>query len=173
MNRTLCQGYILFMTLSLIAIVSMLLLSCMQHLLLYYKAINKQEFFQQEFYQLEQMAMQLIHGPVDLQCVRHQDEANQSVNFVKTDKACVLNVENNIYRYLVEDMGIQPCWVTNKKGTIYSATRLRLTISKVVSSTENLVFLQVGYIKSATLASNLDHKQNVDEGVTSWRFTTD
>lgn len=173
MNRTLCQGYILFMTLSLIAIVSLLLLTCMQHLLLYYKAINKQEFYQQELYQLEQIAMHLIQGPVDLQCVRHQDEANQTIHFVKTDKACVLNVQNNIYRYLVEDMGVQPDWITNKKGTTYFVTRLRLTLSKVVSPAERLVFLQVGYIKSATLASNLDKKQTVEEGVISWRFIAD
>jgi type II secretory pathway pseudopilin PulG len=167
------RGFILIMTLCIVAIISMLLLTCMQHLLLYSNAINKQELFQHEFYQLEQLALQLIKGPLDSQCLSFQDAANQSFERVKAHNACFLSLGKNSYYYLIEDMGVLPCWMIHKKSWNYSAQRLRLSVLKDSNVEYNSPLLQIGLFKAVSLVPCFEQEHSVPEGVISWRYVHD
>ena len=70
------QGFIFLITLIIIGLISTFLFLSMQHLLLYHQVINQQEVQHRNFYQLENIVLQLAHKNVDAidkVCVIDQD----------------------------------------------------------------------------------------------------
>lgn len=111
-------GFILLMTLLILAVISLLVLTSMHHVLLYYKAINKQEVFHDRFYQLEHIALQLVQQNKSLKqdCILHSDSANQVVQDLQNRKGCTLVNGFSQYQYILEELGEFPCLVVHIKG---------------------------------------------------------
>ncbi|MGL5742539.1 MAG: type II secretion system protein [Legionella sp.] len=140
------QGVFIFLiTLLIIAVISLLLLSSMQHILLFHKAANRQEMQHQNFYQLEHVAMQLASKPltaVGQNCVVHEDSANQVLERLLKHQGCSLANGLLQYHYFIEDLGELPCLRTIYHGNQHATHHKRVS---VVQMNEETVasFLQI------------------------------
>ncbi|KTD40748.1 type II secretion system protein [Legionella parisiensis] len=165
------QGFILLVTLLITGVISLLILTSMQHVLLYYKTINKQEVLHQSFYQLENVALRLLHQDKALNsdCVVHSDAANQVVHNLLELKGCSLKSGLTQYKYYIEDLGEFPCLVVYYKGRKSASHHQRVT---VVSFEEEspLSLLQIRFIGSGRAIPCLVNEHAIPLGVSSWRY---
>lgn len=165
-------GFILLMTLLILAVISLLVLNSMHHVLLYYKAINKQEVFHDRFYQLEHIALQLVQQNKSLNpdCILHSDSANQVVQDLQNRKGCILVNGFSQYQYILEELGEFPCLVVHLRGKKLATRHQRVT---VVSMGNNIPIsvIQMRVIHSARAIPCLRKKEHsVPLGISSWRY---
>jgi hypothetical protein len=165
-----CEGFIFFMTLCIMTVITLLLMTCMHHVLLYHKALNEQELQHRNFYQLEHIAAQLVTKPDFLSrkiCIEFGDSANEVLRHLIHNKGCVLSLGSTNYRYLIEDLGEFPCLVI-KKGQQRRATRhLRISI---IGGEGNDSALQLRFIKPAAVSECIGQERIVNSGISSWRY---
>lgn len=153
----------------MISIVSLLVLACMQHVMLYYKSINGIELAHQDFYQLEHLAMRLMAKPliVDSPCVLRQDLPNQVLNDLIHSKGCTLEIGNGTYRYVIEDLGIYPCLIYEVNQQEFATAHYRISVLQL--NDKKQAFLQIRYL-NAQEGVCVGNKRRVNIGVTSWRY---
>lgn len=164
------QGFIFVMTLIITAVISLLVLTSMQHILLHYKAINRQEELHQNFYQLEAIATQLAqHRIMRQECVSHQDAANQVVQKLANLEGCALTLGGNDYLYFIEELGVFPCLVVREHGLKRATYHRRVSVLHIDKGMPGAL-LQVRLISSG-LAMDCPAKERViTVGITSWRY---
>lgn len=101
------QGIILLITLLLLSILSLLVLSQMQQLLLQHKAMHKLVDKQRTLENLEQQANRLLtDNPA---CLIKQDNPEAAIRSLAGKQACSVQYDNKKYYYLIEDLGLFPC----------------------------------------------------------------
>lgn len=166
------QGFILVVTLLIITVISVLVVTSMQHILLYYKAINRQEVLHQRFYQLENVASQLAHAKLtslNRSCIVDEDAANQVMNNLLHQKGCSLADGVVHYQYLIEDLGEFSCLITLKQGQKHATLHRRVS---VVQIQENIPtsFLQIRFITVGGMANCLSQEHFIPLGTSSWRY---
>jgi hypothetical protein len=167
-------GFVFFSTLCIISVVSLLILTLMQHILMYHQAINKQEKQHQEFYQLERVAGQLAQVKLELiepSCVRHTDSANKTLQELFHHKGCPLRVGKVDYQYLIEDLGPQPCLVIGEKQ--YTSYHDRISVALFANVEVVLPVLQIRYIKPGPNLSCINDIHHIKSGISSWRYFSD
>lgn len=166
------RGFIFFMTLCLISIMSALVLLCLQHLLLYHQVLNKQEEGHQRFYQLENIALQLINNPslvMAPECIQWEDSANKAMEMLAAGKGCLLQVEGESYLYLLEDLGDFPCLILTERKKKLTSHHLRLSLLLEGRHGFSALGLQIRLIKSGGISKCKGRKHNVFSGISSWR----
>lgn len=159
-------------TLLIIAVISVFVLTAMQHLLLYHKVINRQEQVHERFYQLEAVALQLaqMHQlPLDLHCITHEDSANQSIKQLVHHQGCFLNAGELTYQYFIEDLGEFPCLIANKKGTKQATHHWRISVGSM-NSRQVASLLQIRFITLGANAVCVKAERSVSLGISSWRY---
>lgn len=170
------DGFVLLMTLSVISIITLLLMTSMQQVLLYHKAINRQEKEHQSFYQLEAVALQLSRKQDLLisTCVRNKDAPNAVIDALVHNEGCLLTTGQIRYRYFIEDLGSFPCLVLQHGDMKQTSHHLRITLLQMTEEAHApLSVLQVRYIKSGPSSVCLGREHRVSEGISSWRYFPD
>lgn len=169
--KTANQGFIFFLTLSLLSMMSLLLLTSMAHVLLYHKIINKLDERNRDFYALEQVVLKLSQIPFDdNSCVMPAIGANKTLSLISQNARCSLSENNRRYQYVIEDLGIVPCLITVAKETSHHR---RITVG-VRSEEGRLALLQVRVIQATPAASQCSGMaQTIKPGISSWRYLTD
>ncbi|WP_454781135.1 type II secretion system protein [Legionella sp. WA2022007384] len=165
------KGFILLVTLLIIGVISLLALTSMQHVLLYYKAINKQELFHQNFYQLEDVTSQLLHQhqTFNQDCLVHSDSANQAIHHLLHQKGCSLVSGSSQYKYFIEDLGEFPCLVVRQKGRTSATHHQRVTVVSIEDGAPASL-LQIRFINTGGVIPCLAKERSVSLGVSSWRY---
>jgi hypothetical protein len=165
-------GFILLVTLLIIIVVTLLILTSMQHILLYYKAINKQEVVHRSFYQLEKMAMEIAHSPTLLSnqnCIVREDSANQVMHFLRQKKGCNSINGSLHYYYLIEDLGEFPCLVIERDGHKSASYHRRISVMQI-NDGEPASFLQIRFISIGSVRICYNSEHIVTLGMSSWRY---
>ncbi len=165
------QGFILLVTLLIIGVISLLVLTSMQHVLLYYKATNKQEVLHQSFYQLEDVALRLLyqHTSLNSNCVVRSDAANQVIHHFLEDKGCSLKSGLTQYKYYIEDLGEFPCLVVRHKGRKSASHHQRVTVVPFEEGVP-VSLLQIRFISAGRVIPCLLEEHAISLGVSSWRY---
>ncbi|MCW8407882.1 type II secretion system protein [Legionella sp. PATHC035] len=165
------KGFILLVTMLIMGVIGLLILTSMQHTLMYYKAINKQEVVHQNFYQLEDVALQLLRQYSELpqDCVMHTDSANQVTHRLFHHKGCSLNSGKMQYKYYIEDLGEFPCLRAYYRGRNTATHHQRITIAPVENGTPGS-FLQIRFIHRGRIIPCLTKEHSISLGVSSWRY---
>ena len=168
-----CDGFIFFMTLCTILVISVLLITCMQHVLLYHKAINMQEKTHQSFFQLEYLATRLVTSSRvlnDKNCIHYGDSANQVLHqLMLNNKGCLWSIGKTKYRYIIEDLGDFPCLKLKNQRKLASH-HVRISIVLLTDDGNTASALQVRIIKSAGPADCIGKEHQVKSGISSWRY---
>ncbi|MCE3533351.1 type II secretion system protein [Legionella resiliens] len=165
------QGFILLVTLLIISVISLLILTSMQHVLLYYKTINKQEVLHQNFYQLEGVALRLLQQqPVlNSECLMRSDSANQVIHNLLEYKGCSLKSGLAQYKYYIEDLGEFPCLVVRYKGRKSASHHQRVTVASFEDGSPASL-LQIRLISAGRAIPCLATEHAAPLGVSSWRY---
>ncbi|HAU1638323.1 TPA: hypothetical protein JBJ33_12610 [Legionella pneumophila] len=171
------SGFILLMTLCITFLMSLLVLASLQQIFLQYKALNSQETFHQNFYQLEHWVMRLTRSPLlyaRKDCYVQKDYgANHVINELVSSKGCLLTFGRKKYRYFIEDLNEFSCLVLNKDGQKHASHHLRFTVLQYEEYGEPSI-MQLRFIKSGSnLSSCSEEEIQVKEGVISWRYLSD
>jgi hypothetical protein len=170
--RTYQEGYIFLMTLIITAVISILVLSSMQYILLYHKAINQQEVVHQNFYQLEDVVFDLVRAPLSLieqHCISHKDSANHAIEKLIHHQGCLLRNGTIDYQYFIEDLGAFPCLVTYKKGIKHATYHRRVSVVQMDDGYPTSL-LQVRFISITAALTCLAQEHVAPLGITSWRY---
>ncbi len=165
-------GFILITTLMMIMIISLLLLTRLQALLLYTKITARHEIYHQDFYRLESLAKKLMaNNPSQLphRCRREMDDPNEALKRLKQNKACLLTENQMSYLYFIEDLGIQPCLVVQRGKRQLSSHHWRYTLGFIKEGEINAV-LQTRMIVSAKRNECMQTAKPVKTGISSWRY---
>lgn len=165
------KGYIFAFTLCIVSLISVLVLSSMQQMLLYQRAMNKQEQAHQYFYDLERIIHYLIALPEKerISCVQHQDSANEVLHQVLKKEGCALKTDKANYHYVIEDLGNYPCLMINDKTTIKATHHFRFTVAQDKPLQPSSI-MQVRVIQPVPLLQCDSEVRYVDAGISSWRY---
>jgi hypothetical protein len=164
------KGFILVLTLVITGIISLLTLTGMQHLLLYYKAMNHQEKLQDNFYQLEKVALELAHQPVmPSTCIDYIDNANQVLDRLLHQQGCSREKDLIQYQYYIEDLVNFPCLVIQQKTQKFASHHQRITVMSIEEGFP-LSLLQIRWVSVGEKISCNSKENRVSLGVSSWRY---
>lgn len=166
------QGAIFVLTLILLSLISVLLLTSMQHLVLYQRATVNQELQHQHFYQLEQVMDQLITDTTTwsrLSCFLDQDKANTVMSQL-AQQGCTMTMNQEQYSYLIEDLGEYPCLVVAYPGVTHATHHFRVSLIHQEHDDFSRTLLQVRIIRLGEKTRCAAHRQLVALGVSSWRY---
>lgn len=166
------KGFILLMTLLMMSVLSLLLLSSMQHVLLYYKAINQLKENHKDFYQLEYLSRKLAERNLtsfDRECFAREEEPNKVIKRLASHKGCPLRKDNKDYRFLIEDLGPFPCLMTLINNKPVSTHHIRISLLAIGNNKPDAL-LQLRNIKASSSQLCEEQGQVVPLGVSSWRY---
>lgn len=165
-------GYIFLTTLLTVMVISLLVLTCLQHVLMYHKSVNKIEVQHQNFYQLERIAIQLARAkPSDLNenCLHSDDDANHVIHQLTHSEGCSLAVGLLKYRYFIEELGDYSCLIAQSNHTNYSTHHRRVSLMFLGDESQNSL-LQIRYIMPIRAQACLGTEHHVSLGISSWRY---
>ncbi|WP_165483190.1 type II secretion system protein [Legionella quateirensis] len=165
------------MTLCTICVISLLILTCIQHVFLYSKALNRQQYQHQNFYQMEDTLMQLTELQlhlIDQECIIPTKGADKVIGKLVKNEGCLVPGSDKHYRYLIEDLGDYPCVVTQKEGQMLSTHHIRITLLQSPDAYNPAAsVLQVRNIKESASESCHGETHQVSTGISSWRYISD
>jgi hypothetical protein len=164
------HGFIFLMTLIVTAIMSLLTLTSMNQIALYFKAMNKQHKIHHNFYQLEAVALQLVrHVDTNHNCMSSQDAANQVVEKLLHFEGCALKQKGSDYRYFIEDLGMFPCLVVPIQNLKYASYHRRISVLRMEEGIpESLI--QIRFITQGARLPCFSQERVISVGVVSWRY---
>ncbi|MCA0403864.1 MAG: hypothetical protein LCH30_08720 [Proteobacteria bacterium] len=105
------QGMVLIITLTILAILALIVLTEMENILLFQKAFNTNLTKDKDFYELERKLNQLINKPLNKQCIVE----NIDEKLIKT--FCKLSSDSY---YLIKRLGVYPCLKTFSNAKLTS-----------------------------------------------------
>jgi hypothetical protein len=171
------NGFIFLMTLCTILVVSLLLLTVMHHVLLYGKAINRQEIQHQRFYQLEDTMLHLAQqktNMIEKQCIVDQKNGNKVIEILVKKEGCSLVNGDIQYQYIIEDLGEFPCLVVRQNEQTNATRHTRITLLQSADEIHPVTsVLQVRNIKKITPLPCQSEVLKVSSGISSWRYIAD
>lgn len=172
-----CNGFIFLMTLCTILVVSLLLLTVMHHVLLYGKAINRQEIQHQRFYQLEDTMLhlaQLKTNMIEKKCIVNKKNGNKVIELLYQKEGCSLVNGDIQYQYIIEDLGEFPCLVVQQNEQTSATRHTRITVLQSADEMHPVTsVLQVRNIKKITPLPCQSEVLKVSSGISSWRYVAD
>ncbi len=163
------KGLVLFTTMMLTSILTLLVLSLIQAVFLYVKASQQFIHRHQAFYQLEAVANQLRLSNLldeDFDCFVEGKNPNEVIELLKRHQGCKKMVGKQSYYYLFEDLGEQACFLIESNHNLFSSHHWLLS---VVSMESPIEVLQLRFAKSMSLMPCSDHERIISAGILSWR----
>jgi hypothetical protein len=170
------DGFIFIMTLIITSVVSLLVLTCMQHILLYQGVMKSLELQHQNFYQMEALAQQLLsvkHVQVNKACVVPEDNPNDLMHKLMRSDGCSLELYSEHYHYFIEDWDGTDCLVINIKGVQYSVHHRRVSLIHTTKNGLPRSFIQLRGISAIKLLPCQGIVHEVLVGVSSWRYVAE
>lgn len=166
------RGFLLIFTLCFVSLISLLVLSSMNQVMIFQQASAQRELVQQDFYQLERLARSLINAPKARlkSCMFAQDLANSSINSLLQGQGCRFNLKKNSYFYLIEDLGVYPCFIVINESIMYSSQHFRFTVLSAATEKHGASLMQLRVIKPIKLQSCNAPVHYVNSGISSWRY---
>lgn len=168
------HGFIFLMTLCTILVISMLLLTIMHQVLLYGKAINRQEIQHQHFYQIEDTMRYLARLKpelVDRKCIINKKNGNKVIELLFKKEGCSLMNGGIQYQYLIEDLGEFPCLVVHQDELIKATRHNRISMLRRADDIHPMnTVLQVRTIKVIDSLPCQSEEHRVSPGISSWRY---
>jgi Tfp pilus assembly protein PilX len=160
--KTTIQGMILLTTMTMIMVLTLLVLSLMQGVLLYVKQSSQQILKHDELLQLENAAQKIMDLRSD-ECVVKETNPNQLIEQLKRG-ACTFNDNKRVFYYLISELGDFPCIKIGKQGTHHRLITLSFT------ETPNVI-LQLRLASPAQeIICNPLEIRSIQRGVISWRY---
>jgi hypothetical protein len=160
-------GFIFFMTLCILSVISILLVTCMHHVLLYHKAINQLEQRHQNFYQLEQLATLIINtAQSNSSCLKSSNTPNQIIIQLLNNRGCLITVGSSRFRYMIEDLGDFPCLMVKQRASHH----LRLSMVLLADGEHEASGLQLRLIQSSEKKECFGKIHQINSGISSWRY---
>ena len=165
------SGMILLLTLLLLGVITALILTQLEMLLVYQKSTNHWILWQKMHHNLEQFAVKIMAQTGNLrrsQCVIPMHlNPNESIAELSTNRGCLGVMDKINYYYSLEDLGIQPCLQALVDDKHYSTHHWRLTL---VSEAAPQDILQIRFAKLAEYQLCLDNPiRQITPGLVSWR----
>lgn len=161
-------GLVLLTTIIMISILTLLVLSLMQSMLLYLKAHNQVLIKHEVLYQLEAAAYQIAKETYSSDCVLTNENPNRMLELLLSKRGCVFMEENRQYLYLIDDLGLFPCLQIKSGNEIQSSHHWLIT---VISSTSQHTALQLRVVKlTQAIACKAAEIRWIKKGVVSWRY---
>lgn len=164
------SGLILFSTLAMIIIISLLLLSQMQQIMLYAKALGQQNHSAQRLLQMEAIAEKLVHDKTltdNWDCMLEQDEPNAILDLVEK-RGCKVN-GNAPYQFLIEDLGIVDCLLIREKSGIFASHHRRFSL--IQNEEEEKNYLQIRQIEASVSKGSCSKSPKIiEKGLVGWRY---
>ena len=164
------SGFVLWMVLTCLSLMSMLALAQLEMLMNYQKALQAIALKHTHRRMLEQLAAAILQENIPLGCVRPRAVSpDDSAMLLNEGSTCHLQQHHKIYDYVFENLGIQPCLQIRHHPTVFSTQHWRLTLA--ARDHRNLI-LQIHYIQSAPYQRCSDENAIIwtFEGVKSWRM---
>lgn len=165
-------GFILLMTLLLTGIMSALLLGASEHLLLYYKSINRQAEHEKLFYKLERIAIDISFKAIksaNSPCEVTDCGVNHSLQILQS-AGCHVSKGIYSYAYLIEDLGVHPCLITHVNHKKYATHHKRITVGLVKENhIDSIIQLRI-IVPVKEHQTCFDNQRHVFSGISSWRY---
>jgi hypothetical protein len=165
------KGVVLFTTIILLTLVTLLTISQLQMAFLYYHALNQVVEKNQFLYQLEAAANRLVldeSGPLQQACIIKERNPNAVIEMLKNKQGCVLIHDKQQFFYLVEELGLFPCLQFQDTKVTYSTQHWRINI---ITDEKYSGFLQLRIARLAKLAACENAKpRQTKVGLLSWRY---
>ncbi|MBA2649708.1 MAG: type II secretion system protein [Legionella sp.] len=160
------------MTLILISIISVLISSNLQHILLYYKAIHTMELQHAQVFQMEVLASQLVRNSnVSSHCILQWDDANQAIQSLMNNKGCILVVGSRRFQYLLEDLGDFACLIVKSDNAKLSTNHRRLTLMLASEDkSKSNPIIQIRDIRAIAYQKCMVKESPISLGISSWRL---
>ncbi|WED42042.1 hypothetical protein [Legionella cardiaca] len=162
------EGIVLLMTILILSLLSLLVLFEMQHIFLYYKGLNQIIEKRQNFYTLELGAQKLAlqSWQYGQSCIRPEKDSKEIMHLLTTE-ACSFKEKNQVFLYLVEDLGEFPCLQSLLNKRHYSTHHWRIN---VLMQKTGARLLQWRIARPIALLPCLNKPNNIPLGLLSWRY---
>ncbi|HBI21345.1 MAG TPA: hypothetical protein DDY37_01955 [Legionella sp.] len=159
------KGVVLLSTMAMIAVMSLLVLSLMQSVLLYMKANNQLIRQHQVFYAMESLINKL--SLTEPGCVIYSKSPNELIDQVVAHQGCTHKDNQREYTYVIEDLALYPCLQIETAGVIQGSRHWLITIATTALPH---VVLQVRIaLPAETKPCLLTTMHQIQAGVLSWR----
>ncbi len=126
MNRS-QRGVVLFSTLLMIAVISLLVLSLMQAVLLYMKTCNQLIHQHDVLHEMESVIQRLDLARSD--CVVHQKTPNELIDQMVAHQGCTHTEKDRVYTYIIGDLGPYPCLPIETPNGLQGSRHWLITIA--------------------------------------------
>lgn len=172
-----CRGFVLLLTLCLIALISLLSLTGMRHVLLYYKAISTQGLQQHLFHEMEQFALQLIKAKdfntSNQGCIIRDKSPEKAFSLLVNNQGCNAVRDQEDYQYIIQDLEEYPCLQIEKDSKKYSVHQRLFSILLKGNDRHTPSLLQLRTMKAGSETTCQGTALQIYGGVTSWRYIAD
>lgn len=158
------NGFILLTAVLMMALLSLLVLSQMQGVLLQVKALRHRVERSRIQNDLEQAAAQLLHSPAR-RCVHPGDKPQAMLTLLQQRGGCAYHYHERRFRYVFESLGVVPC--LNTREGRRSTQHWRLTLA---TDDAHPALLQLRFAEAVALVPCNEAKETlVKTGILSWR----
>ncbi len=160
-------GMVLLTTMMMIGILTMLILTLMQGVLLYIKSNNQMVSNHQLFNHMEAMANKLnMH---DKACTVHDKNPNQLLALLASHHGCNITDGKRQYAYLLGDLGLFPCLQMEVDEALHGSRHVLVTIASMQPPKLTLQLRFALPAETPECESSVSHR--IHPGVVSWRST--
>ena len=164
------SGMVLFTSMVMLAVLSMLILSLMQAIFLYIKASSQLANRHQTFYQLEAVANQLrlstLSEVSDSRCVVQEKSPNEVIDKLNHHLGCERIEGTKSYVYLITDLGEYPCLQVESAGIFLGSHHWLITIANQEVPNEVLQLRTANPVHSTQCEGT---STVIHAGIVSWR----
>lgn len=164
------QGIIFLSTLLMLTLLSFLVVSQLQFMFLYHRALNTELAAQEDFYQLEAEANRLAlrDWSKEKVCTLEEENPDKVISLLKKGQACSFTRGKRRFFYLVEKLGGYSCVQTPSQAGTYHV-RISLLAADTMPS-----LLQLRIARPVAFAPSCKSEDVVliKQRLISWRYLT-
>ena len=164
-------GVVLLTTIIMIVVITMLVLTLMHSVFLYFKISNQVVRRHEILYQLEAVAHKLAAANNELtpsDCILTETDPNQMIDMLLHNNGCSLTDTNRQYYYLLDDLGLYPCLQILLGNKVYSSHHWLISVA---TPPPQQTILQLRVAKPfREMACDLFEERRISNGVISWRY---
>lgn len=155
---------ILITVMVFMALISLLIATLLQQVLLYAQTVNQMIERQQNFYQLEDFANRLIQAPFEMDCIVNYMDPNQIIKLILEGQGCMHKDNKKSYLYILDDLGLFPCLQILHQGNAYASQQWLLTVATSAD------LIQVRIAKAVPTRACGGPVHLIKQGILSWRY---
>lgn len=164
------SGFLLPMTMLMLATMTLLTLSSMQSIFNDLKLIQHMKMKHENFHELEMTSLVLAQSAIYSQkdeCKMNFMDPNEIIHRLQIHQGCSYVNQHRKYEYLINDLGIYPCLKIQLNQAQYSSHHWLITVISLSDST----LLQLRVAQAGNILNcHGKVEQTIHPGVMSWRL---